>query len=143
MSIMGSADVYFKYIVKFGQVRSINFQIMLLINPYIISVKAAVEYKGHSCAGYNVGGSFFNFEKNIVSGTYLTFNIFLFTNNHVIILLGSEDKKIYIYDTQSGELVKELENPHFLQTVVHLVQPINSTEMSLVSASIDNVRILY
>jgi len=56
-------------------------------------------------------------------------------------MIGSEDKKIYIYDTSSGELVRELENPHFNQTVVHLVQPLNSTDITLVSASIDNVRI--
>jgi COMPASS component SWD3 len=88
-----------------------------------VSTKMAKEYTGHSCAGYNVGGTFFNFEKNVVT--------------------GSEDKKIFIYDTQSGELVKELENPHFTQTVVHLVQPINSSEVTLVSSSIDNTRITF
>jgi len=33
-----------------------------------------MEYMSHSCSGYNVGGSFFNYEKNIVTGTYFTKN---------------------------------------------------------------------
>jgi WD40 repeat protein len=83
------------------------------------------EYTAHHCNSYNVACCFFNNEQHIAT--------------------GSENSRIYIYDTWSGELVKKLKITSNSLTlhppVVHLLQSryiINdAAEPTLVSSSIN------
>jgi len=77
------------------------------------------EYNKHFCQGYNVGCSFFNNEKHIVT--------------------GSEDKKVYIYEAVSGEVVKVLDGH---PSVVHLVNCSEQDQLSILTSSIENCSIL-
>eukprot|EP01132_Coremiostelium_polycephalum_P004124 gene4124-5160_t len=62
------------------------------------------EYKGHKCTGYNIGCSFVNNDRQIVS--------------------GSEDHLLYIYDTETGRILKRSTIRH--PAAVHLISPTNS-----------------
>ena len=55
------------------------------------------------------------------------------------IVTGSEDKKVYIYETRTGKLEKILETH---PSVVHLVGATQTSPHFIVSSSIENVRIL-
>jgi WD40 repeat protein len=62
-----------------------------------------------------------------------------FFNNESHIITGSEDKKVYIYDTISGSVSKVLSGH---SSVVHLVHYSQMFPLTIVSSSIDNVCIL-
>jgi len=80
-----------------------------------------MEYNRHKCTGYNVSCTFFNYEKNIVT--------------------GSEDKTMVIYNTDTGKVAKVLKGFH--PSVVHLVASCaDNHPMKLVSSSIENVNII-
>ncbi|EGC36119.1 hypothetical protein DICPUDRAFT_151469 [Dictyostelium purpureum] len=73
------------------------------------------EYRKHKCVGYNIGCSFINNDRQIVS--------------------GSEDQQVYIYDTDSGEVVKKIASH---RSPVHLVPVCNGgSEMRIATSSID------
>lgn len=74
------------------------------------------EYKQHECTGYNVSCSFYHDEKYIIT--------------------GSEDKCIYIYETQTGKLRKKLKGH---PSVVHLLYA-DQQNSKLLSSCIENVR---
>jgi COMPASS component SWD3 len=86
-----------------------------------ISTKSIlVEYNKHRCVGYNIIAQFYNNENNIIT--------------------GSEDKKIYIYDTLSSEVTSVLQCPH-TNHVIHLVAPQPNT-LDFASSSIEDIDIL-
>ena len=76
------------------------------------------EYSAHKCSSYNVVASFFNKERNIVT--------------------GSEDGRILVYDVEGIEPPKVL-NGHPFPSVIHLVDSCDKDPMTLVSSSIENV----
>jgi len=73
------------------------------------------ELNRHKCSGYNVACSFFNDEKSVIT--------------------GSEDKKIYIYDINSGNVIKILEGH---PSVVHLIHCTDQDPLKFVSSSIES-----
>jgi len=73
------------------------------------------EFNKHACSGYNIGAHFYNSEKNIVT--------------------GSEDKSIYIYDIESGDLKQTLNTN---QHILHLVRPRDKQSLEFTSSSIDS-----
>lgn len=57
----------------------------------------------------------------------------------LIFLLGSEDKHVYIYDTQTAEIVSKIKVP---QHIVHLVNPRHpSNSVEFVSSYVECSRI--
>jgi WD40 repeat protein len=76
--------------------------------------KVVQTYNKHRCDGYSVSAKFINNEQQIIT--------------------GSEDKKVYIYCTETAEVVKTLSGH---SNVVHLVDVQHSS--SVVSSTIDNV----
>ena len=75
-----------------------NFIIQNSDNPEINSSHCLNEYRGHKCQGYNIDCNFFVNENYVIT--------------------GSEDSNIYIYDTNSGEMVIKYKTP---QKCVNLV----------------------
>jgi COMPASS component SWD3 len=73
------------------------------------------EFNKHACSGYNIGAHFYNSQKNIIT--------------------GSEDKSIYIYDIESGELKQSLTTN---QHILHLVRPRDAYSLEFTSSSIDS-----
>jgi COMPASS component SWD3 len=73
------------------------------------------EFNKHACSGYNIGAHFYNSGKNIIT--------------------GSEDKSIYIYDIESGELKQTLNTN---QHILHLVRPRDAHSLEFTSSSIDS-----
>eukprot|EP01125_Pyxidicula_operculata_P021696 TRINITY_DN851_c0_g3_i2.p1 TRINITY_DN851_c0_g3~~TRINITY_DN851_c0_g3_i2.p1 ORF type:complete len:664 (+),score=145.38 TRINITY_DN851_c0_g3_i2:91-2082(+) len=78
-----------------------------------------MEYKQHKCSGYNISAHFFNEGANVVT--------------------GSEDGKIYIYDTLTGKIDANLTCP-YPNYVIHLVQP-SPTSVEILSSSIEDINI--
>eukprot|EP01103_Thecamoeba_quadrilineata_P016944 TRINITY_DN5835_c0_g1_i4.p2 TRINITY_DN5835_c0_g1~~TRINITY_DN5835_c0_g1_i4.p2 ORF type:complete len:259 (-),score=49.32 TRINITY_DN5835_c0_g1_i4:11-787(-) len=78
-----------------------------------------MEYNQHMCTGYNISCSFFNDERQIVT--------------------GSEDNLIYIYDVTTGVVEKTLRGH---PSVVHLVDNCSSHPLKLFSSSIENTSIM-
>lgn len=76
-----------------------------------------VSLNQHQCLNYNLNCSYFNHEKNIIT--------------------GSEDKKVYIYDSYDGKLLKTLDGH---TSVVHLVsvQDESIEPFRVVTSSIDS-----
>ncbi|KAL9657260.1 hypothetical protein ABK040_011481 [Willaertia magna] len=75
-------------------------------------------YNKHKCLSYNVNCTFFS--------------------NENYVMTGSEDNKIYIYETFSGKLVNVLEGH---ESVVHLL--LNLNERDIISNSIESSRIFF
>jgi WD40 repeat protein len=73
------------------------------------------EFNKHACSGYNIGAHFYNSEKNIIT--------------------GSEDKSIYIYDIENGNLKQSLNTN---QHILHLVRPRDAHSLEFTSSSIDS-----
>jgi WD40 repeat protein len=75
------------------------------------------EFKDHKCSSYNVNCMLFNEEENIIT--------------------GSEDKKVYIYDINTGKVLKTLGGHN---SVVHLVHCRDKSvnPFRFVSSSIDS-----
>lgn len=93
-----------------------------------------MEYNKHQCAGYNIYSTFFNSEKNIVTGICISHLVLNYS--------GSEDKHIYIYDTFTGKVCKKLKSPK--SQVIHLVCPRDKkNSLELVSSSIENLDIYF
>eukprot|EP01114_Cavostelium_apophysatum_P021355 TRINITY_DN7431_c0_g1_i1.p1 TRINITY_DN7431_c0_g1~~TRINITY_DN7431_c0_g1_i1.p1 ORF type:complete len:495 (-),score=65.33 TRINITY_DN7431_c0_g1_i1:40-1524(-) len=87
------------------------------VSPNLTQSKNALisEYNKHRCSGYNVVCSFYNDENNIIT--------------------GSEDKKVYIYDTRTGNVEKTLDDH---PSVVHLVHSSDQMPLTIVSSTIEN-----
>ena len=83
------------------------------IKPFVYQT-----YSSHQCQNYNIGSTFYDHENSVVS--------------------GSEDNKIYIYDTVSGKLQKVLSGH---EGVVHML--ININESRLLSNSIESSRLFF
>lgn len=76
------------------------------------------KYQDHKCKSYNVSSCFFDNEKYV--------------------LTGSEDNKVYIYEKDSGKLLRTL-NGH--EGVVHLILNINDNR--LLTNSIESSRLFF
>jgi len=79
-----------------------------------------MEYNKHRCVGYNIIAQFYNSENHIIT--------------------GSEDKKIYIYDTFKGDITSVLQCPQ-TNHVIHLVSP-QPHSLNFASSSIEDIDIL-
>jgi len=79
-----------------------------------------MEYNKHRCVGYNIIAQFYNNENHIIT--------------------GSEDKKIYVYDTFKGDVTSVLQCPQ-TNHVIHLVSPQPNT-LNFASSSIEDIDIL-
>eukprot|EP01098_Paradermamoeba_levis_P005643 TRINITY_DN2373_c0_g1_i1.p1 TRINITY_DN2373_c0_g1~~TRINITY_DN2373_c0_g1_i1.p1 ORF type:complete len:280 (-),score=93.75 TRINITY_DN2373_c0_g1_i1:5-844(-) len=91
-------------------------------DPSVISRHGILqEYTGHQCVGYNITCSFLNHERQIVC--------------------GSEDRKVYIYDRDSGKVVKTLPTH---PSIVHLVHssPFSQDPLKIVTSSIENCSVV-
>lgn len=83
------------------------------IDPKVLQV-----YNQHQCEGYNVSTCFMGNEKYIIT--------------------GSEDNNAYIYETETGKVVKTLKGN---SNVVHLLDV--QDDHTIATSSIDNVRFFY
>ncbi|KAG2374516.1 hypothetical protein C9374_010800 [Naegleria lovaniensis] len=83
------------------------------LDPFVVQT-----YSQHECKSYNVSSCFFKEEKYV--------------------LTGSEDNKIYIYDTWSGKLVRTLSGH---EGVIHLLM--NLDDYRIISNSIESSRLFF
>jgi len=81
-----------------------------------------MKYNSHKCLGYNIPAKTFNDEANIIT--------------------GSEDKDIFIYDLNTGEVVNQLRCPP-PSHVIHIAEATtSSSQIKIVSSSIEELNIL-
>jgi len=106
------------------------------------------QYTTHKCSGYSITAHMFGHDDYLVTGMQLlAFRLTslpgLINPPPPLLLLGSEDNHLYVYDVKTGEVLSCLPAG---QSVIHVVaaHP-NVSSPTLVSSSVDTVRniVLY
>jgi len=107
-------------VISSGRDNTIRMWDVRMIRPEKLT--PVMKYNAHKCFGYNIQPKIFNNETNIVT--------------------GSEEKDIFIYDIDSGNVVKTLKCPS-PNHIIHIVDAtIASDQLKIVSSSIEKVDIL-
>eukprot|EP01132_Coremiostelium_polycephalum_P004861 gene4861-6058_t len=109
-------------LLKLWDIRTVQSDNTLRTNldTEVVTKKGVIrEYRGHKCGGYNIGCAFFNNDRNIVT--------------------GSEDHHLYIYETESAQLIKK-NLSH--KSAVHLLTPANSqNDLRIATCEIESCNI--